>query len=408
MTSPSSSLLVAIACGGTGGHLFPGLAVGRELVARGCRATLLVSPKEVDQAAVAGLTGLGVATLPATGLQDGRRLAFALGFWRAFHTCSRLFRTRGGRPDALLAMGGFTAAPPFLAARLHGAATFLHESNTVPGRANRLLSRFVDRAFIGFPEATTRLRSSACECVGTPVRDAIAQLRKHRDAASARVTLGLDPHRPVLLITGGSQGARGLNRLVSAALPALALAVPDLQFIHLSGTPDLEAVRTAHRPFGQRSVVRPFLAEMHLALAAADAVVSRAGASSMAELAALRLPSVLVPLPTAADNHQAHNADSFVRAGAAIRLDQDSATATELVEAVVSILPGGSHRGGLKMGLERMDRPGAAAGIAEAMLSHLREPFTQAARRNAPSPRKPTQTARRDDAAVLIPAKETP
>jgi len=128
----------------------------------------------------------------------------------------------------------------------------------------------------------------------------------------------------------------------------------------------------------------------------------------MAELAALRLPSVLVPLPTAADNHQAHNADSFVRAGAAIRLDQDSATATGLVEAVVSILCGGSHRGGLQMGLERMDRPGAAAGIAEAILSHLREPFTQAARRMVPAPRKPTPAEHRDATAVLIPAKETP
>ena len=408
MTTNPSLLHVAIACGGTGGHLFPGLAVARELAARGGRATLLISPKEVDQAAVAGLSGVDVATLPATGLQDGRHLAFALGFLRAWRAADRLFRSRQGRPDALLAMGGFTAAPPFVAARLRGAATFLHESNTVPGRANRLLARFVDRAFVGFPEASSRLASRRTDAVGTPVRDTIARLRIRRDPAAARRTLGLDPDRPVLLVTGGSQGARGLNRLVAAALPGLALEVPDLQFIHLSGVPDHDAVRTAHAPFGARSVVRAFLQEMHLALEAADVVVSRAGASSMAELAALRLPAVLVPLPTAADGHQACNADAFVRSGAALRLDQDAASPTDLVEAVRSLLPGGSHRGGLQLGLERLDRPSAAADIAEAILAQLREPFTQAARREAGTRRPERGAGRLSPAAALIPAKETP
>lgn len=408
MTPLSSVLHVAIACGGTGGHLFPGLAVARELASRGGRATLLVSPKEVDQAAVAGLSGVDVATLPATGLQDGRYVAFALGFLRAWRTAQRHFRTRPGRPDALLAMGGFTAAPPFLAARLRGAATFLHESNTVPGRANRLLARFVDRAFVGFPEAADRLPARRIDTVGTPVRDSIARLREHRDPASARRTLGLDPDKPVLLVTGGSQGARGLNRLAAAALPGLALQVPDLQFIHLSGVPDHDTVRGAHAPFGSRSLVRSFLPEMHLALEAADVVVSRAGASSMAELAALRLPAVLVPLPTAADDHQARNADAFVRSGAALRLNQDSASPSDLVEAVRSLLPGGTHRGGLQLGLERLDRPSAAADIAEAILAQLREPFTQAARREAGGRRPDRAIGRRSPSATLIPVKEAP
>ncbi|MSU58079.1 MAG: UDP-N-acetylglucosamine--N-acetylmuramyl-(pentapeptide) pyrophosphoryl-undecaprenol N-acetylglucosamine transferase, partial [Pedosphaera sp.] len=119
---------VAIACGGTGGHLFPGVAVAEELVQRGCKVTLLISPKEVDQQAVKSARGVAVATLPAVALQSGSRLAFALGFWRSWRAARKLFRA--SPPDAALAMGGFTSAPPVLAARRADAKTFLHESNT--------------------------------------------------------------------------------------------------------------------------------------------------------------------------------------------------------------------------------------------------------------------------------------
>ena len=163
---------MAIACGGTGGHLFPGLAVAEHLRARGCRVTLLISPKEVDQQGVKADAGMEVLTLPAVGLTRGGELAFVKGFIRSYRSARRFFRFNP--PMAALAMGGFTSAPPLLAARHFGALAFLHESNCVPGRANRWLSWIVTRAFVGFPTAAGRLHTGNVTVSGTPVRSTVS------------------------------------------------------------------------------------------------------------------------------------------------------------------------------------------------------------------------------------------
>ncbi len=150
---------IAIACGGTGGHLFPGLAVAEELKHHGCAVTLLISPKEVDQQAVKSATGVKIVTLPAVGLSKGSRMAFVRGFWDSYCAARNLFKTE--RPEAVLAMGGFTSAPPVLAGKFLGARVFLHESNTIPGRANRWLSWIIHQAFLGFGEAAPRLHARA-------------------------------------------------------------------------------------------------------------------------------------------------------------------------------------------------------------------------------------------------------
>src|ERR1700721_3025547 len=169
MSQPNaSSPHIAIACGGTGGHLFPGLAVAEQLTRRGCRVTLLISPKEVDQQGVKSASGVDVVTLPAVAFQQGSRIAFFRSFWQSWNASRRLFAAN--RPDAVLAMGGFTSAPPVLAGRSRGARTFLHEPNTIPRRANRVVSRFVDQAFVGFPQTASRLHSSRVVVTGTPVR----------------------------------------------------------------------------------------------------------------------------------------------------------------------------------------------------------------------------------------------
>ncbi len=158
MTAPEiKTPFVAIACGGTGGHLFPGLAVAGELKKRGCKIALLISPKDVDQQAVKSARGMEIFTLPAVGLQNRNYFSFGLSFWKSFCASRKIFKQH--KPDAVLAMGGFTSAPPILAARKFGAKIFLHESNTIPGRANRFLTRFVDEAFVGFPETAARLRA---------------------------------------------------------------------------------------------------------------------------------------------------------------------------------------------------------------------------------------------------------
>ena len=165
--SGAKAPFVAIACGGTGGHLFPGLAVAEQLTQRGCAVTLLISPKEVDQQAVKSVRRMDIVTLPAVGLQNRNYFSFARSFVKSLFAARKLFCRR--KPDAVLTMGGFTGAPPVLAAKRSGARTFLHESNTIPGRANRLLARFVDEAFVGFSESASRLSTRKVTHTGTPV-----------------------------------------------------------------------------------------------------------------------------------------------------------------------------------------------------------------------------------------------
>ena len=359
---------VAIACGGTGGHLFPGLAVAGELKRRGCDVAVLISPKEVDQQAVKTATGVEIYTLPAVGLQNGNYLPFVASFARSLFLAWRMFLRR--RPDAVLAMGGFTSAPPVLAAKDSAVKTFLHESNTVPGRSNRFLSRFVDTAFIGFPEAAAGLRAKNTVVTGTPVRAQFSPaFRIQNPESSCRKSLGLNPDLPTVLVVGGSQGARGLNDLILSALPLF--AGKNWQWLHLTGAKDFELVRSVYARLGLKAVVKPFLAEMNLALGAATACVSRAGASSLAEIAALRLPSALVPLPTAADNHQYSNAAAFGKTGAAKLLDQKKSTPEMVAQVLTGLVTDEISRAGMQNALAQWHAPNAPAEIADHILAAI-------------------------------------
>jgi UDP-N-acetylglucosamine--N-acetylmuramyl-(pentapeptide) pyrophosphoryl-undecaprenol N-acetylglucosamine transferase len=377
--SPLTQARVAIACGGTGGHVFPGLAVADQLVRRGLAVLLLVSPKEVDQEAVRGVAGMEIATLPAIGLKRGAELSFLYGFVRSYRSAARLFRSQ--KPKAALAMGGFTSVPPLLAARRAGARTFLHESNTIPGRANRWLARLVDQAFVGFPTAAIRLHCRNVTVSGTPVRLRIQGC----DAGNCRVAMGFDPARPVLLVMGGSQGASGINELVVRSLPLLATRMPDVQWLHLTGTGDAEKVTRAYAALGVKALVRPFLNEMELALGAATATVCRAGASSLAELAALRLPAVLIPYPAATDNHQFHNARAFEATGAARLLEQKTATPELLVQLLTDLVEKEAVRENMHDALGRWHMPRAAEQVAEAISAIVEVGVDENGHANRPS-----------------------
>jgi UDP-N-acetylglucosamine--N-acetylmuramyl-(pentapeptide) pyrophosphoryl-undecaprenol N-acetylglucosamine transferase len=365
MQSAETAPLVAIACGGTGGHLFPGLAVAEVLLRAGCAVSLIVSPRDVDQQAVKAAVGMEVITLPAVGLSRGQFIAFLTGFWQSCRTARKNFQSRP--PRAVLAMGGFTSAPPILAGRKLGAATYLHESNSVPGRANRWLAPKVDRVFAGFPAAVLRLRNRSVTVTGTPVRPEFRPM----DAASCRVALGLSADEPVLLVMGGSQGASGINKLVLDSLPLLSAQMPELQFLHLTGAGDFENVHRAYTARKLKAVVRPFLSEMELALGAATAAISRAGASSLAEIAAMRLPAVLIPYPVAADNHQFFNARAFIETGAARMLEQRGATSEALVQRVKELVCDSAIRESIQTALAQWHRPDAAGQIAAQMLEAI-------------------------------------
>ena len=380
MNSPAlKTPYVAIACGGTGGHLFPGLAVAGELKRRGCAVAVLISPKDVDQQAVKTVIGVKIYTLPAVGLQNRNYLPFIASFGRSLFIAWKLFHRR--RPDAVLAMGGFTSAPPVFAAIDSAVKTFLHESNTIPGRSNRFLSRFVDKAFIGFPEAAAMLRAKKSVVTGTPVRaQFLSGFRSQKPESSCRKTLGLDPKLPTVLVVGGSQGAHGLNLLI---LSALSLFVgKNWQWLHLTGAKDFELVHSAYARLGLNSVVKPFLAEMDLALGAATICVSRAGASSLAEIAALRLPSALVPLPTAADNHQFFNAAAFARTGAAVLLDQKNSPPEKVAAVLTELMTSEASRTRIQNALGQWHAPNAAAEIA----GHILAAITQSHRLEAKPP----------------------
>jgi UDP-N-acetylglucosamine--N-acetylmuramyl-(pentapeptide) pyrophosphoryl-undecaprenol N-acetylglucosamine transferase len=358
---------VAIACGGTGGHLFPGIAVGQQLVERGCEVTLLVSPKEIDQQAAAKVVGMEVVTLPAVGLTRGKQLAFLQGFGKSYRAARRLFDAQ--QPHAALAMGGFTSAAPILAARRCGAPTFLHESNTIPGRANRWLSWLVNQAFVGFPMAAERLNNRHVTTTGTPVRPQF----QSQDAAACRRALGLAPDQPVIVVIGGSQGATGLNDLVLRSLPLLSKTFPKSQWFHLSGPNDGTRVVEAYREFGLTAVVHPFFNRMDLLLGAATLAISRAGASSLAELAAMRLPAVLVPYPAATDDHQFHNARAFASTGAARLLVQKQATPETLAALLLELLQSPAARQRMQAALAQWHAPKAAETIAQRMLEKISE-----------------------------------
>jgi UDP-N-acetylglucosamine--N-acetylmuramyl-(pentapeptide) pyrophosphoryl-undecaprenol N-acetylglucosamine transferase len=380
---------VAIACGGTGGHLFPGLAVAAQLQQRGCGVALLISPKDVDQQAVKSAPGMDIFTLPAVGLQNGNYFNFAASFVKSLFAARKIFNLR--RPVAVLAMGGFTSAPPVFAAKDTGIPAFLHESNTIPGRANRILSRFVNGAFVGFPEAAARLKKRNVTVTGTPVRPEF----QPQDAAKCRHALGLEPNVPAILVVGGSQGAHGLNEMILSALPPLqergrparefgsggehAGGPPALQFLHLTGARDFEKVKTAYAERGLKAVVIPFLAEMHLALGAATACVSRSGASSLAEIAAMRLPALLVPFPAAADNHQFFNASAFEKTGAAKLLEQKAATPGLVAEILCELVEDEVARAGMQNALAQWHEPRAAERIAEAILQAVARTSERAA-----------------------------
>jgi len=366
MTSDQPSApRIAIACGGTGGHLFPGFAVAGKLLEKGSAVMLLVSPKQVDQQSLDQVTGAEILTLPGVGLARGQSFAFLRGFYLSFQAARRSFNPRP--PGAVLAMGGFTSAPPILAAKRCGARTFLHEANTIPGRANRWLSRIVDQAFVGFPSAAQRLRCRSTVVTGTPVRASIHP----RDPGACRAALGMDPLRPLVLVMGGSQGARAINEMVVQCLPSLARTNPDWQWLHLTGPADCETIKAAYASSHLTAWVHPFVSDMDLVLGAATSAISRAGASSLAELAAMRLPAVLLPYPKATDNHQFFNAQAFHQTGAAYLLQQQTATPEELSRQLQRIMTNSSDRLKMQQALAQWDAPAAADQIATAILKAL-------------------------------------
>ena len=321
---------IAIAGGGTGGHLFPALAVGEVLLERGHEVLIFISEKEVDALAIQGRTEFRFEKLPSVGMPrlfSPAMLTFFQRFNASLAPCRRIFAEF--KPDAVLGMGGFTSTPPILAGKLRRIPTFVHESNAIPGKANRLNARLVDLVLLGFEECKRHFPKARCEVTGTPIRRSLAR-RVPRDQALAG--FGLAPERKTLLVMGGSQGAHGINEAMRTAASGGKLA--GIQIIHLAGQADTAQIEKAYQEQGIAAHVAAFCHQMENAYSAADIVVARSGAASLAEISHFSLPSILIPLPSAAENHQQLNAEIFAQAGASTLLKESDATGETLALAI--------------------------------------------------------------------------
>jgi UDP-N-acetylglucosamine--N-acetylmuramyl-(pentapeptide) pyrophosphoryl-undecaprenol N-acetylglucosamine transferase len=355
-----------IACGGTGGHLFPGLAVAESLRDRGHEVMLFVSEKEVDTLALAGQT-FRFEKLPTVGLPSLYSPAI-FGFLRRFNESLSLCRSiyRKFKPQVVLGMGGFTSTAPILAGRMRGVPTFIHESNAIPGKANRLTARLVRAVLLGFKECAPFFPKVRTEVTGTPIRTELKRI----DQKTAREKLGLRPDIPTLLVMGGSQGASGINQAMIKSLPALQ-GIP-LQVIHLAGTRDERLVADNYQREKIPAYVSAFHHRMEEVYSAADLTVARSGAASLAELAFFALPGILIPFPYAADDHQSRNAEIFARAQAAIIL-KESELSGDLLARKIKELVGDIRR--IRMMSENSGR--LAPKDAAALVASTMERYTQ-------------------------------
>ncbi|MGE9267454.1 MAG: undecaprenyldiphospho-muramoylpentapeptide beta-N-acetylglucosaminyltransferase [Verrucomicrobiales bacterium] len=356
--TPAQPLHILIACGGTGGHLFPGIAVAQELKSQGHRVTLLISEKKVDAQASQKYAELDFVTIPAIAKPptfSPRMLPFLWKLWRTISACKKLIRERG--IDRVLGMGGFTSFPPAFAAKQLGIPAFIHDSNAIPGRSNQLTAKHCQEILLGFQHAATYFPGRKTSITGTPVRD---ELRERPSQREAREKLGLDPARDTLLVMGGSQGAQKLNSIVlegSANSP--------WQIIHLTGQADFDRVsqEAAQRPHHH---VLAFCEDMAAASAAADFAIIRSGASSLTELAHVGLPSLLVPFPYAVDDHQTANARVFEQAGAALLIQEADLSATQLQKILHDLLQA-APRHKMAAAASSLATPQAATEIARAV-----------------------------------------
>jgi UDP-N-acetylglucosamine--N-acetylmuramyl-(pentapeptide) pyrophosphoryl-undecaprenol N-acetylglucosamine transferase len=362
----SKPLKILIACGGTGGHLFPGIAVAEALRARDHEVLMLISEKKVDAEASAKYPHLRFETMPAVAKPptlSPRMLPFLWKTWRSISHCKTLLRDF--RADAVLGMGGFTSLPPVAAGHKLGLKTFIHDSNARPGRANVLTSRFCSQVFLGLDAAKGFFPQRETVTTGTPVRPEIISLPSRDEAAKV---FGLDPEKITILVTGGSQGARRLNELSAEAAGQLP---PDTQVLHIAGALDFERVsQIAHGRENHK--VLGFCDQMPAAYAVADLVIARAGASSLNEIAMCGLPSILVPYPYAADDHQTPNAEVFAAAGAAELIQERDLDAEKLASLATSILRDLPTRERMAKAARALAIPDAAGRVCAAIEATLR------------------------------------
>ena len=360
------ALRVVIAGGGTGGHLYPGIAIARELLARRPDAEVsFAGTARGIEARVVPREGLTLDLIRSSGVKGKSIVDRARGALLVPVSLADSWRILSARRASLvIGVGGYSSGPMVFVAWLRGVPTMLLEQNAVPGLTNRVLSRFVRAAAVTF-DSTQAFFGSKAFVSGNPVRpEFFAASGPHQESA-------LDDQTSVtrVLVFGGSQGAHAINVAMVEAASQLAAGGSTLRLVHQTGERDVEMVRTAYRQAGLQADVEPFLYDMGRQLGQADVVVCRAGATTLAEITAAGKAAVLIPLPTATDDHQRKNAEALADAGAAELLVQRDLTGPVLAVRLLALAGDRARRDRLAAAARSLARPDAARVIVDRALA---------------------------------------
>jgi len=353
---------LAIAGGGTGGHLYPGIAVADEAVKRGAEVMFIGVDTGIETRVLPGC-GYRLATVRAgkfKGMGIIGKMKTALNIPLGVMQARRIIRDF--RPQALLGVGGYASFAGVLGAKLAGVPVVLQEQNAVPGLANRLLGRFAEAVALGFDEARDRFAAAkSCVYTGNPVRTGMSSAG--REESMAR--FGLDPSMKTVLVFGGSAGAVRINNAITEALWLMADRKNDIQFLHQTGRGARDKVAEAYvgRGFGYAAL--EYIEDMPAAYACADIVVCRSGAMTIAELTMLGKPAILIPYPYAADNHQEKNARALEREGAARVVLDSEASGQRISREIESLIDDPDALAGMAGRSLSLGRPGAASDVYE-------------------------------------------
>jgi UDP-N-acetylglucosamine--N-acetylmuramyl-(pentapeptide) pyrophosphoryl-undecaprenol N-acetylglucosamine transferase len=363
------ALRIVIAGGGTGGHLYPGIAVARELLARRPDAQIsFAGTAKGIESRVIPREGFALDLIRSGGLKGksiGDRARGALLLPVSLADAWSVIAAR--QPDLAIGVGGYSSGPVVLLAALRGTPTMLLEQNAVPGLTNRLLARVVKAAAVTF-DSTRVFFGSKAFVSGNPVRPEFVGV------AGLQQESALDDQATVtrVLVFGGSQGAHAINMAMVEAAARLATGGPHLRVTHQTGERDVDMVRAGYRQAGLQADVEPFLYDMGRQLGAADLIVCRAGATTLAELTAAGKPAILVPLPTATDDHQRRNAEALAASGAAEVLLQSDLSGASLADRILTLAADRPRRRQIAAAARALAKPDAAKVIVDKALELAR------------------------------------
>lgn len=356
-----------IAGGGTGGHLFPGIAVADEFLARSPEnEVLFVGTERGIEARLLPKLGYKLALISASGMKGMGTVKKIMSAGRLLYGYSQSRKIlKEFRPDLVLGVGGYASAPIVLAARGMGIRRFIHEQNALPGLTNKVLGRFVDGVFISMPESESFFPKEITQMTGNPIRKEILWGFQER-VRSVGDTFSI-------LVFGGSAGAQRVNSALLEALPHLEGVKGKLRITHQTGEKDAARVREGYQAQGVQAQVLSFIDDMSAAYGAADLVICRAGATTIAEVTACGKGCIFIPFPFAADDHQRKNAESLVHKNAGVMILEEDLTGERLAEKILDLMEHPDQLADMEKNARAMAQLDAAQAIVAAMVTGSRD-----------------------------------